>query len=205
MQECLLLLEHRVKEGPGCLTHREIDDFAIAAEHVLVDMKQQGATLPRRIKPGERQARAEAAAAAAASAAEKEGKSPQEIESIAKEAYNAAQKDMIPPPPESPSAQTTTSLQRTVTDTSDDEGPAYDGTGGFGLAKGTANTYLIDGMDEMTPEEYQQALTRKVSERAYQRRYGMGGRHGNQQTLDYMQSLSRGRDTNPFAKGSMEG
>ena len=36
---------------------------------------------------------------------------------------------------------------------------------GFGLAKGTTNTYIIDGMDEMTPEEYQAKLQETVSAR----------------------------------------
>ena len=66
------------------------------------------------------------------------------------------------------------------------------------MAKGTANTYVIEGMDEMTAEEYQAALSQQVIERARKRRYGLGGAHGNRQTLDYMNSLSGGRDINPM-------
>lgn len=38
---------------------------------------------------------------------------------------------------------TDTSSNKIVTDISDDEGPEYIGEGGFGLAQGTANTYVI--------------------------------------------------------------
>jgi len=194
MRTSLLTLERRTKEGPGCLTHGDIDEFAMAAGRVLRDMKAQGKSLPDRIRPGERRARAEAAAEEAAINAEEEGKSSEEIELIAREAYDAATKGMIPPPTESIIQEDTTS---------DEDGPAYDGTGGMGLAKGTANTYDIPGMDEMTADEYQEALAQAVIDRATKRRYGMGGRHGNQQTNDYMQSLSvrsNLKSVNPFNK-----
>lgn len=234
MQHCLLTLEKRVKEGPGSLNHAEIDSFAMASARVLNDMKSMSVS-EQRMKPGERQARAEAAAAAAAVQAENEGKSPAEIEAIAKAALDAAFASMIPPPvvaapaaatpassdpkidamgrivttpSTSPppavqdSATTTAPLLTTLTnpkpyDDNESEGPAYDGTG-FGVAKGTANTYVIEGMDEMTAEEYQEALSQQVIERARKRRYGLGGAHGNRQTLDYMNSLSGGRDINPM-------
>jgi len=43
-----------------------------------------------------------------------------------------------------------------------EEGEEYDGTGGLGLAKGTVNTYVLPGMDEMTGEEYRAALQASV-------------------------------------------
>jgi len=228
MQHCLLTLEKRVKEGPGSLNHDEIDSFAMASARVLNDMKSKTVS-EQRMKPGERQARAEAAAAAAAVQAKKEGKSPAEIEAIAKAALDAAFASMIPPPVVAATAPAATSdpkidamgrivtsppqdvqdsattaapLPTTLTnpkpyDDNESEGPAYDGSG-FGVAKGTANTYVIEGMDEMTAEEYQEALSQQVIERARQRRYGLGGAHGNRQTLDYMNALSGGRDINPM-------
>jgi len=218
MQRCLLTIDRRVKEGPGCLDNQDVDEFAMAAGRILVDMKAQAKELPDRIRPGERQARANAVAAEAAKAADEEGKSPEEIEAIAKAAFDAATDAMIPPPvvaeaaaaaedtttsppptPESPS-QPVVNIDELVED-SDEDGPAYDGTGGLGLAKGTANTYEIDGMDEMTADEYQAALTQAVIDRAKTRRDGMGGRHGNQQTNDYMASLnSKGDHVNVFNK-----
>jgi hypothetical protein len=231
MQHCLLTLEKRVKEGPGSLNHADIDSFAIASARVLNDMKSMNVS-EQRMKPGERQARAEAVAAAAAVQAEKEGKAPTEIEAIAKAALDAAFASMVPPPvvttvataaaattsdpkidsmgrivtspppPVTDGATTAAPVLATLTnpkpyDDNESEGPAYDGTG-FGVAKGTANTYAIEGMDEMTAEEYQAALSQQVIERARKRRYGLGGAHGNRQTLDYMNSLSGGRDINPM-------
>jgi hypothetical protein len=241
MQQCLLLLEQRVKEGPGSLTHENVDAFARAAGRVLQDMHQQGNDLEQRVQPGERQARAEAVAAAAAVAAEKEGKAAKDIEAVAKQAFDDAMLAMIPPPPDAEPLPAVTppkaaaSVKDPVAPASTDpeidshghivgagapkvltnkveidpdleeDGPAYDGQGGMGLAKGTANTYTIEGMEEMTPDEYQAALTQSVIDRANDRRAGMGGRHGNQQTNDYMQSLATGGDVNPFAKGTQEG
>jgi hypothetical protein len=73
-------------------------------------------------------------------------------------------------------------------DNSNDESPAYDGTGGMGLAKGTANTYIIDGMDEMSPEEYQKALQQTISDRQTARKES--GRYGNRSTWDYFNYLN---------------
>ena len=75
-----------------------------------------------------------------------------------------------------------------VMDTSNDEAPPYDGTGGMGLAKGTTNTYIIPGMDEMSPEEYRKALQDSVIDRQRQRH--SKGRYGNRATWDYMNHLS---------------
>jgi hypothetical protein len=99
------------------------------------------------------------------------------------------------PLPPTTSTSTQTTKNRTPSLENESEGPAYDGSG-FGVAKGTANTYFIEGMDEMTADEYQEALAQQVIERARQRRYGLGGAHGNRQTLDYMNSLSGGKDVN---------
>lgn len=211
MQNCLLALEKRVQEGPGCLDHPEVDEFAKAAGRILNDMKGQAKELDERIKPGERQERAEAAAVEAAKVAEQEGKSPDEIEKIAKAAFDEATEAMIPTPSDIKSQDTITSenisvseeepiqkLDTAPTESVDTPSDDYDGTT-FGVAKGTANTYSIPGMDEMTADEYQKALEQAVIERAAKRRYGMSGRHGNQQTIDYMASLSRGgQDANVF-------
>jgi hypothetical protein len=70
----------------------------------------------------------------------------------------------------------------------DEEGPEYDGTGGMGLAKGTVNTYFIPGMDEMSPDEYQKALQKSVSDRQANRH--KSGVTGNRATWDYLQHLS---------------
>ena len=77
--------------------------------------------------------------------------------------------------------------KRTVIDTSNDEGPAYDGTGGMGQPQGTVNTYVIEGMDGMSPEEYQKALQDSIIERQRKRR--ASGTTGNRATWDYLTSL----------------
>lgn len=79
-----------------------------------------------------------------------------------------------------------------VTDTSLDEGPAYDGKGGMGLAKGTANTYIIPGMDEMSPEEYRKALQKSVSDRQTRRHSNRGGMVGNRAAHQYLDNLGWG-------------
>lgn len=219
MQHCLLTLEKRVQEGPGCLGHPEVDEFAKAAGRILQDMKDQATDLDDRIKPGERQARAEAAAVEAAKVAELEGKSVDEIEKIAKAAYDEATETMIPKPSYDEESQDTVESEdlpvpeeekvhkfkntsnevgsEASTESVDTPSDEYDGKS-FGVAKGTANTYTLPGMEEMSAEEYQKALEQAVIERAAKRRYGMNGRHGNQQTGDYMASLSGGKDANPF-------
>lgn len=70
----------------------------------------------------------------------------------------------------------------------DEEGPAFDGAGGFGLARGTTNTWVIPGMDEMSPEEYQAAIQKSVSDRQSQRKEE--GQYGNWATNDYMNNLN---------------
>jgi len=75
-------------------------------------------------------------------------------------------------------------------DTSEDDGPAYDGTGGLGLAKDTANTYIIPGMDEMTGEEYRTALQKSVSERQANRSRVLGPSIGNMSSNNYLDNLS---------------
>jgi len=69
----------------------------------------------------------------------------------------------------------------------DEEGQEYDGTGGLGLAKGTVNTYVLPGMDEMTGEEYRKALQASVIER--QMRRSRSGIVGNRQSQNYLDNL----------------
>ncbi|CAM9702096.1 unnamed protein product [Discosporangium mesarthrocarpum] len=78
-----------------------------------------------------------------------------------------------------------------VTSTTDDfesEGPKWDGKG-YGLPSGTVNTYTIDGMGTMNPEEYQEALRQRVSKRAQESR--KRGMYGNIAAKDYLSFLNR--------------
>mmetsp|Transcript_1685 Transcript_1685/g.2955 ORF Transcript_1685/g.2955 Transcript_1685/m.2955 type:complete len:260 (-) Transcript_1685:1204-1983(-) len=206
MQACLFKLEKRVKEGPGSLTLLEVDEFTSASSRILQDMKQQSVALPERLGPGARKAAAEAAAARAAEAADMAGLGKEEIEAQARAAYNKVQqgKEIVeipstthapPPPPPPPTQQQAAPVEdipvvktTEVADTSNDEGPAYDGTGGLGLAKETINTYVIDGMDEMSPEEYQEAMRQRIIRTQKHRR--VSGGVGNRSSLDYMNFLN---------------
>lgn len=68
------------------------------------------------------------------------------------------------------------------------EGPnGFDGK--FGVPQGTRNTYVIEGMEEMTPEEYQVAIQEAVSARQRQRR--ASGVVGNQTSQNYLNNLGK--------------
>ena len=81
-----------------------------------------------------------------------------------------------------------TNERNNVLDTSNDEGPVYDGSGGMGQPRGTVNTYAIEGMEEMTSEEYIKALQNKVIETQRERRES--GRIGSHGTWNYLNQLS---------------
>ena len=76
----------------------------------------------------------------------------------------------------------------------------YDGRGGMGLAKGTANTYIIPGMDEMTPEEYRKALQKSVSDRQIRRKESRRGVVGNRAALQYLDQLGYGGASSNWKK-----
>ena len=44
MQQCLLKLETRVKEGPGALSMEEVDEFEAATQRILKEMKEFNAS-----------------------------------------------------------------------------------------------------------------------------------------------------------------
>lgn len=68
-------------------------------------------------------------------------------------------------PPES-NVVSAPKLQR-MADDNVNEGPAWDASNkNYGLPTGTQNTYVVEGVDAMTPAEYQEALRSRVSARA---------------------------------------
>ena len=70
--------------------------------------------------------------------------------------------------PRPPVAAVAAPVAPTPTNLNENDEPAYDRSG-FGVAKGNANTYIIDGMDEMTADEYEAALALEVVECARKR------------------------------------
>lgn len=69
--------------------------------------------------------------------------------------------------PQVPSARLSAPAQTTQYDDEENEGAAWDPKAkSYGLPTGTVNTYDIEGMGAMSPDEYQEALRNRVSARA---------------------------------------
>mmetsp|Transcript_21300 Transcript_21300/g.49316 ORF Transcript_21300/g.49316 Transcript_21300/m.49316 type:complete len:251 (-) Transcript_21300:871-1623(-) len=171
MQSALLKLERRVQEGPGSLSMLEVEELDGEVHRILDEMHQN---------PDKRLARPEPVS-------QTNGES---VETPAAAVVSAT--DQQPPPQQQPPLE---AKPRQSIDISNDEGPEYTGTGGMGLAKGTANTYAIEGMEEMTPDEYRAALDKSISDRARQRRDQ--GVVGNASSWNYLNSLG-GSTSGPF-------
>lgn len=177
-QEVLLKLEKRVKEGPGSLSAGEVLEFEAATGRILVDMREKlngGEVAPKKATPPP---------AATATAAP------------------PAAKSAPPPPPPAAAAKPAKASapgESEFIETSDEEGEAYDGEGGLGLATDTRNTWVIPGMEEMTAEEYQQALQQSVTERQERRREAMRGVLGNRAGNSYLDTLGYGGASSSLA------
>jgi hypothetical protein len=148
MQQALLALELRVKQGPGSLSALEVEELDGQLQRIMNDMRVNQHKKP--LKP-ERTAEAPAAPQQAGAAPAK---------------------------------------SQVVTDTNfnDEEGQMYNGEGGMGLSRGTANTYMLEGMDDMSPEEYREKLQQSVIDR--QQRRKDTGEYGNRQSWSYISSLT---------------
>eukprot|EP00563_Minutocellus_polymorphus_P007058 CAMPEP_0181037156 /NCGR_PEP_ID=MMETSP1070-20121207/9250_1 /TAXON_ID=265543 /ORGANISM="Minutocellus polymorphus, Strain NH13" /LENGTH=455 /DNA_ID=CAMNT_0023114851 /DNA_START=15 /DNA_END=1382 /DNA_ORIENTATION=- len=178
MQSALQKLEQRAKEGPGSLSVSDVTDLESAMGRIVADLDlklQQGASST---DAGSAAAGDDAAAAAVGSAS---------VSSIS-ETKPAA--ETTPPPPAQPAATEEDDGDEEEVDLSyDEEGPKWEGKGGMGLAKGTTNTYIIEGMEEMTGEEYRKALQKSVSDRQEQRRQTRSGVVGNRASHDYLNGV----------------
>lgn len=164
MKEILLILEKRIQDGPGSIDSVEVDNFVGMSKNVLTEMKQKEYDRLEDAKSPS----AGSSTAASSTATAVVGESP----SQASASVAPAATEFPPDDPEH-----------------NEDGPAYDPKGGSGsLAKGTVNTYVIPGMDEMSPEEYQKALQKSISDRQAQRRKNV--RTGNRNTWDYLNNLS---------------
>ena len=167
MQAALLILEKRVKQGPGCLSQEEILDLESLTGNIVTEMYDYN---KQSIKPAQTAAPSSPASSSETTA-----------EDILTAKRNAAPGGEAKPlvadlpaaiGPESPEYNS-------------EEGSEFDGTGGLGLAKGTANTYVIEGMDEMTGEEYRKALQESVIARQEARRnVSIRGNMASQNYLD---------------------
>ena len=159
IESALLKLERRAQEGPGALSMLEVEEFDGEMTRIISEMNHNPhKRIPRPVRK------------------EKEGPS-----SAPSTSYQGQ------PTSQLPQSSQSQARPRTIMDTSEDEGPAYDGTGGMGQPRGTVNTYVIDGMDAMSPEEYQKALQDSIIQRQRKRRDS--GITGNRATWDYLGSL----------------
>ncbi|CAB9504551.1 expressed unknown protein [Seminavis robusta] len=171
MQQCLLKLERRVNDGPGALSMLEVEEFEHATKRILQEMK-----LNEHNRPKPAPAFPEGLPTATGSVVE-------DTPAV------ATTGSVVPDRPEPVVANTDDNYANGI-DISNDDGPAYDGTGGMGLSKGTVNTYVIPGMDEMSPDEYQKALQASISNRQANR--VASGTYGNRGSTDYLNNLSQG-------------
>lgn len=195
MKNSLIFLEQRVKNGPGSFSMEEMLQFEAATSRIINEMNAHYDQMEE----------TEAPAAPAAA--------PPEVAAVIPESSPVVSLEPPPPPPPMPSllqqakkdqkeilqnrqtAQKQSLMKQqeedepVVIDTSNDEGPAYEGKGGMGLAKGTTNTYVIPGMDEMTGEEYRKALQESVSKRQEERKKKYNGNVGNRAVNDYLSNL----------------
>lgn len=151
MQQALLAMEKRVKEGPGSLSATEVGELGARLDRIIQEMKQNEHFHPT--------------------------KNPQTNNQSAPEA----------------DAATPTSTQRSNSlDKLEDDTPSYDGKGGMGQPRGTVNTYIIEGMEEMDSETYRLALQQSIIDRQRERR--RTGKVGNRGTIDYLSSLGGSKD-----------
>ena len=217
MQKTLLLLEKRVKGGPASLGAEEIKDLDTITGRIVTEMNDflaNGGVNPLVKRKQEAMAAAGSTAAKAAPAAKSASndvddddssawaKPPSEAPGIKSKSSDtspssipdAQAKALITPRNAAPGGEAKPLVANLpaaqgpkVIEHNEEEGSAYDGTGGMGLAKGTTNTYVIPGMDEMTGEEYRKALQESVIARQSSRK--KGGVTGNRNSNNYLDNL----------------
>jgi hypothetical protein len=175
LQSALLKLERRVQEGPGALTASELDELDGELQRMVAELHANPDR--RHAKPVRK---VEAATVVATTSSSEEDA--------------AALPAAATPPPaaESPGPAT-------IDTDMEEDGPDYDGAGGMGQPRGTVNTYILEGMEDMTSDEYRLALQQSLIDRQAARRGQAGARVGNQGTLDYLHMLS-----GPGAKDSLK-
>ncbi|VEU36288.1 unnamed protein product [Pseudo-nitzschia multistriata] len=171
MKEILLILEKRIQEGPGSIGAAEVDNFVGMSKNVLDEMKQ------------------------------KEYERLEDAKSPPAEPSPAATAAVSTPAPVIPTSEAIAASGKNESPEDDEffnpddmsEGPGYSPDGGQGsIPKDTTNTYVIPGMDEMSPEEYQKALQKSIIDRQSVRK--SSGTYGNRNTWDYLNGLSGGTD-----------
>lgn len=178
MQTSLLTLEKRVKKGPRSLDQDEVRNLEGMLNRIINEMKnfsQNGGEIPSKAQKST--SASAAVATRTPNVTNTQGMSP-----------------LVTPRNAGPGGKAKPLLENLpaasgprVVEHNEEEGEEYKGVGGLGLAKGTTNTYVIPGMDEMTGEEYRDALQRSVIERQARRRGS--GLVGNRSSQNYLDNL----------------
>jgi len=184
MKYCLVALEKRVKEGPGSLTVQEIQGISDASARIVKDMngnkvieqKSSSSSATTPVPPRSTDSLSTVVVA----------------DSFNDDTAVVTPVADIPAPADTVASSSDPGDEREYVETSEEDGAQYDGKGGLGLAKETRNTYIIPGMDEMSPEEYQKALQESVSNRQKVRHNKRDGIVGNRAALQYLDQLNWG-------------
>jgi hypothetical protein len=190
MQRVLVALERRVKEGPASLAPEDVEELSTAVSRILDEMKSDATnaafstTIARPLSSQPSSTSAESQQQSRASSLPRPDSNPSgDLLHAEPEIISALQAAAASST--APGAAPTSSKQ--PLDESDDEGPAYTGQGGMGQPRGTVNTYVIPGMEEMTAEEYRQTLQQSIIDR--QRRRRASGIVGNLSSTSYLDGL----------------
>lgn len=167
MKEILLILEKRVQDGPGAIDSAEVDIFASMTKNVLEEMKaKEYERLEDAKSPG-----------------------PAAVTLVPEPAVVVAPAPATAPAPAPVAAAPAAVQKEEPKKESMEDGPDYDPQGGQGsLAKGTRNTYIIPGMDEMSSDEYRLALQQTLIDQQAERK--KAGVYGNRNTWNYLNNLS---------------
>jgi len=213
-QSALLTLEKRAKDGPGSLTADEVYKFEEETDRLVKEMREY-MTDPEGAGESIRKCYESTDVVDVASGGE--GVKILEAKSavVVEEPKNAPP---VPPPvattqpppateaasvapitPATPAASSVT-VSANADPPADNIPPAEDeptdAASSYGLAKGTTNTYIIPGMEEMSGEEYRAKLQETISGRQANRRKtslsSNSGIIGNASSQGYLDSLGGG-------------
>ena len=201
IQNTLLTLEKRIKNGPGSLSVEEIKMFEAASNRILVDMKNYKEP-PKKVKSTSFMRTMNNAAPTSPISSPTLENDPDDIFSpfavlSQSELKKSQQLSVLKQSPYEQPLQgeahaVVDSLMNQPSDADDEnesEGPKFNGRSGYGMPSGTRNTYWIPGMDEMSAEEYRDALQKSVSDRqALRKQRGITGNRSSQSYLDQLGS-----------------
>ena len=199
-QSSLLLLEKRIKSGRSSLSVHEVQQFEEQTARIVREMNEymnDPVGMSERIQRGYDNIQV----GVAAPAADEESTdatfiSTLPVAAVSSAAVLSSSSFPAPPPPSianiNPPAlesESTSIINNNSNNNNSDETTKADGDNnnrkekgeeeidgdeeyaGFGLARGTTNTYAIPGMDEMSPEEYREKLQETISARQASTRY----------------------------------